>query len=170
MCTMAAEPSHWSGYAAALAELARQARTDTILILEETPERHLTWSPRGTRNHILWHAGHCVCVGDVLGVELLSGRSELPPGWNDLFAMGTDPGFSRSNPPARRRLVDLLREQHRRLLELLAAATEADLTRRVWERFMVADRIVHGLHDEARHSGEMYLLLKMIRAGAAGRA
>lgn len=167
---MAAVPSHWSGYAAALAELARQARTDTLLILEQTPETHLTWSPRGTRNHILWHAGHCVCVGDVLGVELLSGKSELPPGWNDLFAMGSDPEASRRTPPARERVVELLHAQHRRLLVLLAAATEADLTRTVWERFTVADRIVHGLHDEARHSGEMYLLLKMIRAGtpAAG--
>ena len=28
----------------------------------------------------------------------------------------------------------------------------------------VADRIIHGLHDEAKHSGEMYLILKLCRA------
>ena len=29
----------------------------------------------------------------------------------------------------------------------------------------LAGRIIHGLHDEARHQGEMYLLLKLCRLG-----
>ncbi len=28
----------------------------------------------------------------------------------------------------------------------------------------ISDRIIHGLHDEAKHSGEMYLILKLCRA------
>jgi hypothetical protein len=55
-----------------------------------------------------------------------------------------------------------------RILELLAATTDqqlrglADPTRGT---ATVAARIIHGLHDEAKHCGEMYLLWKMCRAG-----
>ena len=63
-----------------LQELVRQVRGYTIELFGEVPEEWLWWTPAGTANHILWHAGHALWVQDVLCVEPLTGRSELPDG------------------------------------------------------------------------------------------
>ena len=76
-----------SSIAATLTELVRQVRSGTLEILAAADERWLTWAPPGTSNHILWHAGHALWLGDVLGVELITGQSELPPGWPETFGM-----------------------------------------------------------------------------------
>ena len=61
-------------------------------------------------------------------------------------------------------LQELAREVRQGTLQILAAARIVWLTW-IW--------IIHGLHDEAKHSGEMYLLWKMCRlqqerAGSTG--
>jgi hypothetical protein len=154
---------------AALHELVRQVRSGTLQILAAADERWLTWAPQGTSNHILWHAGHSLWLGDVLGVELITGNSELPPGWAETFGMECRPVSQTTNWPSRQEMVRLLRHQGLRLIRLLgelpperlAIPAGSDGSR------MLAGRILHGLHDEARHQGEMYLLLKMSRAESA---
>src|SRR5690606_26520099 len=132
----------------------------------ETPE-WLTFAPAGTSNHILWHAGHALWLGDLLCVELLTGQSELPPGWAGTFGMQCRPPQQTSDWPSRDELAALLERQLQRVLELLETTTDeqlaepADLSR---GPASVSARIIHGLHDEAKHCGEMYLLLKLCRA------
>lgn len=48
----------------AIQELARQIRGGTIELLDATPPTWLTWAPRGTSNHVLWHAGHALWLQD----------------------------------------------------------------------------------------------------------
>jgi hypothetical protein len=60
--------------------------------------------------------------------------------------------------PTREELHRLLSVQLDRMVEAVAAGeSRLDDT--------LAGRIIHGLHDEARHQGEMYLLLKLYRVG-----
>ena len=48
------------------------------------------------------------------------------------------------------------------LIDITAAASEARLAEITNDRGdTLVGRIIHGLHDEARHQGEMYLLLKL---------
>lgn len=141
----------------ALAELGRQVRTDTRRLLAAARPEWLTWAPPGTSNHILWHAGHSVWLMDVLGIELLTGRSELPAGWAETFGMDCRPVAETRDWPDREQLGALLGRQLARFLELLATSPP---------NAAVTGRIIHGLHDEAKHQGEMYLLMKMCRAGA----
>lgn len=149
----------------ALPELARQVRTDTRRLLAAARPEWLTWAPPGTSNHLLWHGGHALWLGDVLGVQLLTGQSELPEGWAELFGMNCLPVKERKVWPARAEVDQLLAKQLQRLLQLLTAVDE----QRLWQPVRgetLAGRIIHGLHDEAKHQGEMYLLLKLCRAGA----
>ena len=70
--------------------------------------------------------------------------------------------------PSRAEVGQLLDEQLSRLLALLAAASDERLAEIVDPALgpaTISDRIIHGLHDEAKHSGEMYLILKLCRAG-----
>ncbi|GBD35625.1 hypothetical protein HRbin36_00738 [bacterium HR36] len=149
-----------------LKELARQVRTRTRDILAAAKTEWLTWAPEGTSNHILWHAGHAVWLMDVLGVELLTGRSELPAGWAEKFGMRCRPPRLTSDWPSRDTVDRLLAEQLLRFCQLLDStpqdrlAVPSDTTQ---ARYSLSGQILHGLHDEACHSGEMYLLLKMCR-------
>jgi len=153
---------------AAIQELARQVRRDTLDILLATPQSWLTYAPPGTSNHILWHAGHSLWLADKLGIELLTGSSELPPTWPETFGMNCRPPAQTKQWPDRRQLAELLQQQGQRLHAVLAESSEKQLLRiadPARGTATVASRIIHGLHDEAKHSGEMYLLFKLCRAG-----
>ncbi len=148
---------------ALLKELARQVRSSTIEFLDAAQPSWLTWAPTGTSNHILWHAGHAVWLQDVLCLQSLTGSSRLPAGWAETFGQHCrPPGETKHWPTAA-----IVRQQLTEQLSDIYAALEAG-------RLTAADatglggRIIHGLHDEARHQGEMFLLMKMCQAGLAG--
>jgi len=141
-----------------LEELARQVRGGTLQLLNAAPEDGLLWAPAGTSNHILWHAGHALWLQDVLGIQLLTGAGELPDGWAETFGARCRPVSETTNWPTRSEVRALLEAQLERLLALLGGDSGQLAVG------PVAERLIHGLHDEARHQGEMYLLLKLLRA------
>ncbi len=152
---------------ATLQELARQVRRDTLQILDAAQPTWLTYAPPGTSNHILWHAGHALWLQDVLCVRLLVGRSELPADWEERFGANCRPLKQIENWPTRDELGQLLRGQLRRVIELLAGTSDEQLVQPAEPdrgTAAISDRIIHGLHDEAKHCGEMYLILKLCRA------
>jgi hypothetical protein len=150
---------------AAIQELARQVRQGTIELLRGARPEWLTWTPRGTSNHLLWHAGHALWVQDVLGLELLTGRSELPQGWSETFGMDCRPVKDTTDWPAREQLLEMLATQLDQIFLALSGADDQRLGQVVTESgATLASRILHGLHDEAKHQGEMCLLIKMCRA------
>jgi len=148
-----------------LQELAREVRQGTLQILAATQTAWLTWAPPHTSNHILWHAGHALWLQDVMCVQPLGGNSELPAGWAGQFGMNSFPAGI-SAWPDRGDVQQLLEAQLGRMLQLLADVSPGQLSqpaRGMSGRKSLAGRIIHGLHDEAKHSGEMYLLWKLCR-------
>jgi hypothetical protein len=146
-----------------LMELARQVRGDTLQVFDSAKDDWLTWSPEGTSNHILWHAGHAVWLQDLLCVELLTGRSELPEGWAAMFGARSQPGAI-NEWPSRDEVSSLLRTQLGRMLEILQRTPEEVLLQtptKFRDTRTTLGWIIHGFHDEAKHNGEMYLLLKL---------
>ena len=146
-----------------LQEMARQVRGGTLQILTAARPEWLTYAPPGTSNHILWHAGHALWLQDVLCIQLLAGHSELPDQWSQSFGMNCRPVRETRDWPSREALVDLLQQQRNRILTLLTQASDEELNRSAHparDTDSVASRIIHGLHDEAKHAGEMYLLYK----------
>jgi hypothetical protein len=146
-----------------LAELASQIRGHTLHLLSGAPAAALLWTPSGTSNHLLWHAGHALWVQDVLCIEPLTGRSELPPEWSERFGQDCRPVAQTRDWPERVEVRQRLELQLHRLLELFEehGPRLTSLTPdRAGEWELMRD-LLHGLHDEARHQGEMYLLLKL---------
>ncbi|GIW94166.1 MAG: hypothetical protein KatS3mg110_2207 [Pirellulaceae bacterium] len=149
--------------ASVLQELVRQVRTDTLRILESVPDAALLWAPPGTSNTILWHAGHALWLQDLMCVALLAGESHLPEGWAERFGQGSRPSQI-TQWPSRAEVVQLLGRQLVEIGRLLENATEEELAgypTSLSHHRNVLGWIVHGLHDEAKHCGEMYLLWKM---------
>ena len=153
---------------ACLDVLAVDVRIRTLQLLEASSPAGLTWAPTGTTNHILWHAGHALWVQDALCVQIITGKSELPSGWEEMFGMGSEPGEHTGPWPDRKEVARHLREQLPRLTQLMTALDEADLAAlppfaHRGDKRTLGQCVLHGLHDEANHQGEMYLLLKMQR-------
>lgn len=142
-------------------------RGKTLRLFGDAPAEMLTWAPAGTANHVLWHAGHAAWVIDVLLVKALTGNGELPEDWTARFgARGTSPRDTR-DWPAREALIESLKKQHDRVMQLLASATPQLLSRTPRENnpATVEQWLLHGIHDEAAHQGEMHLLTKLWKAG-----
>ena len=153
-----------------LVELAKAVRWKTLKLLETvTPEMAL-FTPPGLANHILWHAGHSLVVVEGLAVNALVGTSvgQTPPfprEWIDLFRGGSDPK-STTTWPSLADIVAALKDQRTRLLSLIETAGQqnTDLERIVGpapRNRTLRGMIVHALHDEAGHQGEIHLLKKL---------
>ncbi len=156
----------------ALAELAGQVRKGTLALLQVPNESWLTWSPPGTSNHILWHAGHALWLQDVLSIEPLTGTGELPRDWARRFGQHCQPVAETTEWPSAEQTAGLLARQLERISELLVEHAD-----RISEQANGAPTgsgwpllagMIHAWHDEARHQGEMYLLSKLCRSRASG--
>jgi hypothetical protein len=154
-----------------LMELAAQVRETTLQLLHVPEPSWLTWTPRGTANHLLWHGGHALWLQDALTVRTLSGISELPAGWAAIFGQGSNPAAIR-DWPTDGHIRDLLSRQLERIVRMMFdhrqrigqwAADDA-IEREFSGARTPLGRMIHGWHDEARHQGEMRLLLKMCSA------
>jgi DinB superfamily len=152
--------------AVGLSELATQVRTITLRQLEVSEGSILSWAPRGTSNHILWHAGHALWVADVLTIEPITGRGELPNGWAESFGEASRP-VETTKWPAADEVFELLKAQLGRVLDLFRQEAESIIARASepipQSGWPLLRGIIHGWHDEARHQGEMHLLTKLYR-------
>jgi hypothetical protein len=152
--------------------LLEEVRGKTLRILDAVPDGYALFAPPGLQNHIIWHAGHIYVVVEMLTLGALGQTPQVPEGWFALFSWESRP--ARVPPerwPSLGAVVTRLRTQQDRLRRIIEELAEDQLDR---PSAGSADRtvrssIVHGLHDEACHSGEAYLLLKM-QARARGIA
>ena len=159
--------SDGANLAAGLSELAAQVRSITLRLLEVSERSILTWTPHGTSNHILWHAGHALWVADILTVEPLTGCSELPNGWAGTFGQDSRPDETTKWPDGAE-VCNLLETQLDRVLNLFTKQAESIVARASetipQNGWPLLSGIIHGWHDEARHQGEMYLLTKLYKS------
>jgi hypothetical protein len=158
--------SEIANLASGLSELATQVRSVTLRQLEASDGPMLTWTPHGTSNHILWHAGHALWVADILTIEPITGRGELPSGWAESFGEVSNPAATKRWPGAAE-VCELLATQLDRILDLFRQDAQSIIARASevmpQNGWPLLSGIVHGWHDEARHQGEMHLLAKLYR-------
>lgn len=140
-------------------------RGKTLAELQGLDETHARWAPPNLQNSCLWHAGHAYVVTEFLTMKALDRDPLLPNGWLKMFSWESNPAHVPSeNWPPLEKVVAALREQHHRLREMIAALSPAQLDAPESANSTRPARfaIVHGLHDEARHSGEISLLRKLM--------
>ena len=150
-----------------LLELVKEVRWKTLRLLETVSDASALFTPPGLANHILWHAGHALVVVEGLAVNSLTAATlgQAPPfprDWIDLFRGGSEPATVTSWPPLAD-IVAALKDQRTRLLALLD--TSDDLDRVVGpapRNRTLRGMIVHAMHDEAGHQGEIHLLKKLV--------
>ena len=117
----------------------------------------------GLTNSILWHAGHVLVVVEQLAVAPATGEApQVPYGWVEKFGWKSDPQ-SVKQWPALADVKAALREQLPRLTSAIAALSSDQLAQVIDQENgrTLHFLILHALHDEANHQGEVWLLRKM---------
>ena len=144
--------------------LLKDVRGKTLRILDQANETQARYAPPGLANSMLWHAGHSLCVVEHLGVLPASGKpTTIAKEWFEKFDWNSKPATVKDWPaPAevRAKLV----EQNEKLASIINRLSEEELSKPVGDPAKKRDlrySILHGLHDEAGHQGEMWLLLKL---------
>jgi hypothetical protein len=146
--------------------LAKEVRSKTLRLLEGVSDTDARWAPPKLNNNMVWHAGHSYVVVEHLSISSATAKPpQLPDGWFDLFSWKSKPTPQTQFPPVAE-MVQHLRSQLDRALaaiEPLSAAKLAEVVDPTRGRTLRYN-ILHGLHDEAGHQGEIWLLKKLIAA------
>lgn len=147
-----------------LSLLLKDVRGKTLRILDDVTEGQARFAPPGLHNTILWHAGHSLIVVEHLGVSPATGKPPVyPEGWFDKFSWKSQPATVKDWPAlaeVKAKLVD----QAERLAAAINGLSEAQLKAPSGDPAKGRNlrwSILHGLHDEAGHQGEMWLLKKL---------
>lgn len=149
-----------------------EVRDKTLRLLQAVADDEARWTPPELQNHILWHAGHSFVLVESLVVEALGDLPQIPEGWFDIFSWTSKPAQVASYRwPPLAQIIAALSEQHTRLSRAIERLGEAELSRPLPGRGGHTARysILHALHDEACHSGEIWLLRKLIRSSAQAK-
>jgi hypothetical protein len=150
---------------ATLLTLWDEVRGKTLQLLDGVTETESLWSPPGLDNSIRWHAGHCYVVVEFLCAKALQTMPQCPEGWFELFGWNSRPELTRPDEwPPLEAVIVRLGQQHERLRGVFASLMPETLASRPPDLggASVRRQIVHALHDEASHGGEIWLLRKML--------
>ena len=149
-----------------------EVRGRTLRYLRGVSDEQARWCPPGLQNTILWHAGHSYFLGEWLGMKALGHDPQVSKGWYKMFSWDSRPdAIPADRWPRLDLVVGRLADQRRRLRQAIAEAADDLLTSPVdgSDGRTVRFSVVHGLHDEACHSGEILLLRKMQGLGRPPR-
>lgn len=141
-----------------------EVRGKTFRVLEGVGQDEARWAPSGLHNSILWHAGHCRVVSEWLILDALGEKPQVPDGWFEIFSWESRPAQVPADRwPSFADVVEELQAQYRRLRSLLGGLSEDQLAAKSARNpaRTVRSSVIHGLHDEACHSGEIWLLRKL---------
>ncbi len=143
-----------------------EVRKKTLSVLDGLDDTHARWAPPALQNSCLWHAGHCYVVVEHLTNRTLGNEPEVPEGWFAMFSWESNPAnIDPQTWPPLDDVVSALKQQYERLRVKIEALTpeQLDAPEPGNGTHNVRYAILHGLHDEARHSGEISLLRKMMK-------
>jgi DinB superfamily len=146
--------------------LLNDVRSKTLSELKGLDDIHARWAPPGLQNSCLWHGGHAYFVTEFLITRAVGRTAKLPDGWLKMFSWESNPAHTLPDcwPPLDE-VREALIEQHERLREVIGRLSpeQLDAPEPGNPARTVRYAILHGLHDEARHSGEISLLRKMMQ-------
>ncbi|OJW21451.1 MAG: hypothetical protein BGO49_13325 [Planctomycetales bacterium 71-10] len=140
-------------------------RSKTLDVLKGLDDVHARWAPPNLQNSCLWHAGHNYVVAEFLASRALGTPAQMPNNWQKMFSWESNPAHTRPEEwPPLAVLTTALSEQHRRLREVFSTLTaeKLDLADPGKPERSARHTLLIAMQDEARHTGEIMLLRKMM--------
>ena len=143
-----------------------EVRHRTLKLLDGLTDAQARWAPPGLHNSILWHAGHSYILLEWFTMQALGAQPACPEHWFETFSWASRPASVPADRwPPLEQVVQELRVQHGRIRKIVSNLSDEELASPSFHapEQTVRYRIVHALHDEACHSGEIWLLRKLQR-------
>lgn len=147
-----------------LQTLLDEVRHKTLQLLDGLTDEQARWTPPRLYNSILWHAGHSYILLEWLTMQALGAQPTCPERWFEMFSWASEPAETPADDwPKLEQVAYELRVQHGRIRKILSNLSDEELSSPSFSapEKSPRDRIVHALHDEACHSGEIWLLRKL---------
>jgi len=141
-----------------------EVRGRTLRTLESISSESAGWAPPGLQNTILWHAGHSYFLLEWLTMKALGQTPQMPGDWYLKFSWDSRPGeVPAGRWPTLAEVIRRLQDQHDRMSRIIGELSDEQLDQPAdgHPDHTVRYAILHALHDEACHSGEMHLLRKL---------
>ena len=142
-----------------------EVRSKTLRLVGSVTEEDARWAPPGLHNTILWHAGHAYVLLEWLTMKALGRTPHLPDGWYNMFSWDSSPArVPTKSWPALAKVIARLQEQHERIRHTIEDLSDEALSVPAADHPENAVRraILHAIHDEACHGGEIHLLRKLL--------
>jgi DinB superfamily len=153
---------------ASLLILLDEFRGKTVTILQSVQVQDSLWAPPALHNTIVWHAGHCYFLLASLTMRAIGHNPKLPTKWDMLFSWDSHPQLVPAEcwPPLGV-IIESLQNQHERMRLLAEALTPEQLEQPLAfaPGNSVRYAVIHALHDEACHCGEIHRLRKLRAVG-----
>jgi len=143
--------------------LATEVRGKTLRLLDGIDDTQARFAGPGLNNSILWNGGHSLIVVEELGVSPATGKPPAyPAGWFEKFSWKSTPATVTSWPAIEEVRI-ALRDQLQRLTAAIEGLPNDQLSKisDPAKNRTLRYSILHGLHDEAGHQGEIHLLKKL---------
>ena len=154
-----------------LLTMANEVRGKTLRLLDGVPPDVARFTGPGLNNSVLWHAGHALMLVEHLCIlPATGGTPQYPKGWFEMFGWNSRPAaVPRDAWPVLSDVTGRLKEQLGRLRGAIETLGPEQLDRVIdpSRNRTLRYSIVHGLHDEACHQGEILLLKKLFGRQAA---
>jgi hypothetical protein len=118
-------------YKPRLKSLLEQARemSENMLASFKTPQ-DWTYQVHPSANHAMWFAGHMASVDNFFVSVLAPDKAAtLPPGWKEMFGMGSKPSPNPNDYPPPEEVLRLMRDRRQTFLAALDSLNESDLAK-----------------------------------------
>lgn len=122
--------------------------------------------PEGFDNNVLWNLGHVYVVQEQFAFGFAREPMDMPDGFAGLFGAGSSPVNWTAQPPALAELIELLKEQPKRIRERLTGrldeAVAVPFTMPGISLTTIAEFLAFNLYHEGMHVQTLKMLKKFI--------
>jgi uncharacterized damage-inducible protein DinB len=148
------------------------ARERTLAAALDLPDEFLALQPAGARNHPAWTLGHLLYV-EAQGARTLGLSPDLPAGWKERFAPGSEPAPDRRGYPSKSELFERLGGLRIALLGAVEAMSPEDLERQapptpvLGRCATLGDVLLYLAWHEGYHNGQLAVWRRAAGIGQA---
>lgn len=109
-------------------EMARKTSEDMLASFKSPQD--WTHQVHPSANHAMWFAGHMASADNFFVASVAPDKAiTLPPGYKEMFGMGSKPSANPADYPPAEEVLRLMRNRRQALLTALDSLSEADLSK-----------------------------------------
>ncbi|WP_134685045.1 DinB family protein [Brevibacillus migulae] len=125
--------------------------------------------PDGFNNTIHWHIGHVLTLSEQLLFGFPQKSAHLPADYIQYFASGTKPADWNDDVPSVETLIQQLKDQLPRILEIHADHLQQSLSKPILDLSTYEELACLALLDEANHLGQIQAMKRVIENAERNR-